>query len=109
MQIIPLAAVPSQVFSVQLNAQSCNIKVYQKAYPSPQGGVYCDLYLNNALVIGGVLCENLNRIVRSLYLGFSGDLAFQDTQGSSDPTYTGLGTRFVFMYLEPSDLPAGEG
>lgn len=32
------------------------------------------------IVIGDAICQNLNRIVRSLYLGFSGDVAFIDNQ-----------------------------
>jgi hypothetical protein len=51
-----------------------------------------------------VICQNLNRIVRDLYLGFVGDVLFCDTQGTDDPSSPGLGTRFVFCYLSPSDL-----
>jgi hypothetical protein len=43
-------------------------------------------------------------MVRETYLGFIGDLSFTDTQGTSDPVYTGLGSRFVLLYLEASDL-----
>jgi len=106
MQIIPLQAVPSQNIVIQLGGQNCSINVYQNAY-----GLFCDLYVSNALVIGGVVCQNLNRIVRDLYLGFIGDLCFQDTQGALDPVYTGLGTggRYLFCYLQTSDLAPGEG
>jgi hypothetical protein len=96
---IPLQPVPSQTLQIQLAGQSCTIDVYQK-----RTGLYINLYVSNALIIGGVLCENLNRIVRSLYLGFIGDLAFVDNQGSDDPVFTGLGTRFSLIYLETSDL-----
>ena len=104
MQIIPLQPLPAQNFTVNLNNQPCQISVYQKL-----SGLYLDLQVNNALIIGGVLCQNLNRIVRSLYLGFSGDLAFIDTQGQDDPVFTGLGDRFQLAYLAPADLPNGEG
>lgn len=99
MLTIPLQSVPSQSVNVQLGGQNCQINIYQKST-----GMFCDVYVSNALIIGGVICQNLNRIVRDLYLGFIGDLAFLDTQGSSDPYYTGLGTRFLFVYLELSDL-----
>lgn len=102
--IIPVQAVPSQTLAVTLAGQGCQIELYQKTT-----GLYCNLYINNVLIIGGVICENLNRIVRSLYLGFIGDLCFLDNQGSTDPVYTGLGTRYSFIYLEASDLPAGTG
>ena len=99
MVIIPLQAVPSQAVSVTLGTQISQINVYQKL-----PGLFLDLFVDNNLVIGGVLCQNLNRIVRSAYLGFSGDLAFIDNQGDTDPVFTGLGTRYSLAYLSPADL-----
>lgn len=101
-QIVPLNATPSQELTVGLNGQSCQIAVYQKSR-----GLFLDLYVNDGPIIAGVLCLNMNRIVRDLYFGFLGDLAFVDTQGSADPVYTGLGARFQLVYLAPSELPAG--
>ena len=98
MQIIPLQPVPNQTLQVTLAGQSCAINVYQKFY-----GVFVDLYVGGTLIIGGVIAENLNRIVRDAYLGFVGDLAFYDTQGESDPTYAGLGTQFILLYIEEAD------
>ncbi|HEY6030515.1 MAG TPA: hypothetical protein VIU44_08130 [Gaiellaceae bacterium] len=89
----------SQVLNVTLDEQLCTIKVYQKFY-----GLYVDLYVNGTLIIGGVVGENLNRIVRSAYLGFSGDLAFVDSVGADDPEWGGLGSRFFLCYLSPADL-----
>jgi hypothetical protein len=99
---IPLQAVPSQTVSVALNNQACQINVYTLTT-----GLYVDLLVNDAQIIGGVVAQNLNVIVRDAYLGFVGDLAFADTQGDQDPVYTGLGSRFILVYLFPSDLPAG--
>ena len=102
MQIVPLQAVPSQTLNVNLNNQACTINVYQKST-----SLFIDLLVNDALIIGGVICLNAHLIVISAYLGFIGDLAFLDTQGSNDPTYDGLGARYVLAYLAPSDLMAG--
>ena len=99
MLIVPLTANPSQTLTTNLNGQVCQINVYQKFF-----GLFVDLYLNNNLIIGGVIAQNSNRIVRSLYLGFSGDLAFYDTQGNDDPDYIGLGTGWPLYYLSPTDL-----
>jgi len=108
MQLIPLQPVPNQTISVVLAAQACTIKIYQRST-----GLYVDLYVNNVLIIGGVLGLNLVKIVRDAYLGFIGDLGFCDTQaptladGSiaySDPDYTGLGGRYQLVYLEAADL-----
>ena len=99
MQIIPIDDTPSQTLTVQLGGQNCQFNLYQK-----MGSLYCDVSVNNAAIITGVICQNLNRIVRDLYLGFIGDALFYDSQGTDDPSSPGLGTRFVFCYLTPSDL-----
>ena len=103
MLTIPTQPLPNQVFNVLLGGQACRIAIAQKST-----GMFLNLYVNDALIIGGVLCEVDNRIVRSTYLGFIGDLAFYDTQPSADPLvpanpdqvyYTGLGTRYFLVYL----------
>jgi len=99
MQTIPTQPTPNQILTVILGDQICQIKITQQIT-----GIFCDLYLNGVLVVGGVLCQNLNRIVRSTYLGFVGDLCFIDNQGEDDPIYTGLGTRFTLVYLEPGEV-----
>ncbi len=99
MQIIPVQAVKSQTLQVILAGQKCSINLYQK-----YTGLYLDLYVNFQPVICGVICQNLNPIVRSVYLGFTGDLAFIDSQGADDPDYAGLGTRYYLAYLEASDI-----
>lgn len=104
MQIIPLLPVPNQTLTVNLDGQITQLNVYQRG-----ANLYVDVLVNNVLIIGGVICQNLNRIVRSLYLGFQGDLAFIDGQGSTDPAYTGLGTRYSLAYIEPNELLPNEG
>ena len=99
MQIVPLAAIPSPKVSILLGGQNCQIKVYQKTT-----GVYLNLSVNNTQVVSGVICRDRVAIVRDAYLGFVGDLSFFDTQGTSDPDYTGFGSRFQLVYLEASDL-----
>lgn len=104
MLIVPIQAVPSQTLQVVLANQSCVLNIYQQP-----AALFMDVYVGNDPIILGVICQNLNRIVRSLYLGFIGDFWFADQQGSDDPVYTGLGSRFVLQYLEVTDLPAGVG
>lgn len=100
MQLITLSAVPSQTLAVQVSGQNCQLNVYQKST-----GLFMDIVNNGTLTIGGVICEDRNRIIRNAYLGFLGDFAFADLLGREDPVYTGLGTRFVLVYLEPADVP----
>jgi len=100
-QIIPLQALASQIVGVQLAGQDCSISVYQRA-----PAIFLDLSVAGVTLLSGIICQNLNRIVRDAYLGFVGDLCFLDLQGASDPVYTGLGSRWVLAYLEASDLAA---
>ncbi len=100
MQIVPLAAVPAPKLTILLGGQNCQIKVYQKTT-----GVYLNLSVNDAPIVSGVVCRDRVVLVRDAYLGFIGDLAFFDTQGTSDPKYTGFGARFQLVYLSPSDIP----
>jgi hypothetical protein len=78
---------------VQLGGQQCRIKVYQR-----RSGLFLDLYVNDSPIITGVIARDRVAIVRDAYLGFFGDLAFIDTQGTSDPTYSGLGSRFLLVW-----------
>ena len=99
MQTIPLQAVPNQTLDVTLNGQSCRINVYTLST-----GLFLDLYVNGIPIITGQHCADRALLVRLAYLGFIGDLSFMDTQGSTDPQYSGLGERWVLLYLLPSDL-----
>ena len=99
MKTIAIATIPSQKFSSVLGGQNCQIKVYQKST-----GVFIDIAVNNSPVVSGVICRDRVKLVHQSYLGFVGDLFFADTQGVSDPDYTGFGTRYRLVYLEASDL-----
>jgi hypothetical protein len=103
-QIVPLQASPSQIVTANLGNQNVQINVRQLST-----GLYCDVLLSNTPVITNVLCQNLNRIVRDLYLGFQGDLMFLDNLGDSDPVYTGLDSQYSLIYLLPSELPPSDG
>lgn len=94
--IVPTRAVASQTLTTLLGGQSTRIAIYQK---SP--GLFCDVFVHDVPIITGVLCLDRTLIVRDPYLGFIGDLAFFDLQGTADPDRTGLGTngRFRLGYL----------
>lgn len=95
---IPLQPIPNQTLNVGLGGQNCKLNVFQKGVH-----LFMDVYVNNGLIVAGALCLDRNRIVRSAYLGFISDLIFVDTQGTSDPDYTGLGSRYQLLYLEATD------
>lgn len=105
MLVVPVQALPAQQLSVILAGQTVDITLRQLVT-----GLFIDLAANGVEIVGLVLCQNQNRIVRDLYLGFAGDLFFYDNSGAGmDPEFTGLGTRYTLMYLEPSELPPGVG
>jgi hypothetical protein len=101
--IIPLQAIPSQQLLTTLAGLTVQLNIYQLRY-----GLFMDVIVEGTLEIGGVICQNLNRIIRNSYLnaetGFVGDFMFNDTQGSSDPVYTGLGTQYQLLYVSEADL-----
>lgn len=100
-QPVPLQAVPNQTTQIVLANQNCQINVWQTP-----NGLFMDLLVNDAPVVEGVICQNMNRIVRDLYFGFIGDFVFQDTQNATDgddPVYTGLGSQFLLLYLSPAE------
>jgi hypothetical protein len=96
---ISISPVSNQSLNITLNEQNCTIKIYLLST-----GLFFDLAKDNDPIVTGVICQNLNPLVRKAYTGFIGDLVFFDTQGIDDPVYTGLGNRFLLLYLEPSDL-----
>lgn len=106
MLLIPLRAVPNQSTLVTLGNQAVQLNVRQR-----RTGLFIDVLVANQPIILGVIGRDRNLIVRSVYLGFVGDLSFLDSQGTTDPVYSGLGPggRYALAYLETSDLLAGVG
>ena len=98
---IPLAAVPSQRLSVpDLNGQNSQINVYQK-----NDGLYFDLFLDGVPIVQTHICRSRTFLLRAAkYLGYIGDFIFIDTQGDEQPFYTGLGTRWVLVYVDPAEF-----
>lgn len=92
-QVIPITAVPSQNFTILLGTQNCALNIYQLST-----GLYCDIVVDQNTIVTAMICLNLVGLVREAYLGFSGQLFFYDTEGTDNPYYTGLGSRFQLVY-----------
>jgi hypothetical protein len=90
---IPMQAFPAQTLAVQLGGQLTQITTYQK-----RTGMFLDLLVNNVPIVTGAACLDRVPILRNAYSGFVGNLAFVDTQGSSDPTFDGLVDRFALVW-----------
>ena len=94
MQEIPIQAIPSQVVRVVLNGQNVTLTIYHK-----DQGVFVDVNADSVNVGYGTLAHNAVPMVSRDYAGFQGNLMFLDTQGNSDPDYTGFGVRYRLVYL----------
>jgi hypothetical protein len=101
MQMIPLQAVPNQTVVVQLDGQNTQINVRQVFT-----GLFTDISVDNTPLLLGVRGMNLRLMFMNSYLGFVGDLTWFDNQGTSDPFYQGLASRFSLVYMLPSEIPA---
>jgi hypothetical protein len=100
MQTISLQPIPSQQVQCSLAGQNCQISVYLRGT-----NLYVDLTVNGTPISYGVIAHNFVSLVPTGYLGFSGTLAFMDTQqGNSDPQFAGLGNRWVLLYLTAADF-----
>lgn len=98
MQQIPIQPVPSQSLKAVLGGQNCKIAIYQKTQ-----GVFVDIVANGVEIAAGMLAHDAVPLVCRGYAGFSGNLMFIDTQGASDPDYTGMGSRYSLVYLTAAE------
>lgn len=125
--IVPLVGTASQTLTIALGSQPCSIDVFTKhiqvpiipghgvSDPPQPGGtivtvppvyaeidpIFLNLRVNDALVVAGALARNNVQLIRGYCATnprFSGDLSFHDTEGSEDPRWAGLGTRWVLLY-----------
>lgn len=94
MQTIALQPVPSQQLQVVLGGQNCQIAVYLKGE-----NLFVDVNSNGVDISIAVIARDVIPLVPTTYLGFVGNLIFTDTQGSSDPTFDGLGSRYQLVYI----------
>lgn len=95
MLTVPLAQVPAQSLQIKLGDQQCEITIVEKF----AGGVFLSLKANSVQILTNMVCRDRVVLCRYDYLPFVGQLFFVDTQGTSDPTYTGFGTRFKLGYV----------
>ena len=94
MQSVPLQPVPSQSTKVVLGGQNCQILVYQKLQ-----GVFVDINADGVDISVGTIARDAVPLISREYAGLAGNLLFIDSQGSADPSYDGLGSRFDLVYL----------
>lgn len=97
---IPLNAIPNQQFTVTLDGQICQIRLYWR-----YDNLYCDLNVQDEVICTGVLCVTNEFILQQPKLNFSGNLLFVDKKGhGAQPDYKELGTRFVLCFVPESEM-----
>lgn len=103
MVTIPVRATPNQAFQCILGDQNCSIRLVTRYTVDLGNRLYIDLAVKEAQIMQGVLCQDGVMLPLYEYLGFEGGLVFIDLQGNDDPLYTGLGSRWQFVYLNKSE------
>lgn len=92
---IPVTSTPSQSLNVIINGTVFRLDIYQRST-----GLYMNVWVNGVVVVSGAICQNLNPVVHADYLSLGGDFVWVDMQGSQDPVYSGLGSRYVLTFSE---------
>lgn len=90
---IPLQPVPAQQFTCTLSGRHCTFWLRQLST-----GLHIDMLVNGQPVLMGAACLHDLDLIRNPASALPGRLYFTDTQGSSDPDHTGLGSRFLLSY-----------
>lgn len=97
---IPLIAIPNQQFTVTLDGQICQIRLYWR-----YDNLYCDLSVQDEVICTGALCVTNEFILQQPKLNFSGNLLFVDKEGhGAQLDYKELGTRFVLCFVPESEM-----
>ncbi len=96
--VIPIQARANQTFLCVLDGQSAQISLTTTDF-----GLFADVLYNGQPVANGRLCLDRTDINPMRYNGLPQFLGFADTQGQSDPVYTGFGTRYLLIYGNPQD------
>lgn len=95
--IVPLQPDANQTVSAVLDGQSAQITLTTTDY-----GLFADVVYNGVAVANARLCLDRTDINPNRYLGMPQGLFFVDTQGITDPVYTGFGTRYLLVYGDPA-------
>jgi hypothetical protein len=98
MYLIPLKPVANQTTTTVLGGQIVRVAIREMTT-----GVYLSAWLDNVQIQSGILCVDRVRMMDANYDGFVGALMFMDSQGTSNPEASGIGTRWNLYYLESGE------
>lgn len=85
---IPLQQLPNQIVTVDLSDGN----TYDIELRSLLGGLYISIQKNGTYTVQNQVCQDRNPI---------GQFVFCDLNGTSNPTYDALTTRYVLYFVAP--------
>lgn len=97
-QVIPIQPLAVQSFACTLDGQQAQFTITSTAR-----GVFADVVYNGVSVIAGRQCLDRTDFNPAKYNGLPQGLFFVDQQGTSDPDYTGFGSRYLLLYGTPTN------
>lgn len=100
-QLVPLPASANATFSAVLDGQDTSITL-----TTTDSGLFADVAYNGVQVISARLCLDRVDLNPNRYRGMPQALFFADTQGVTDPVWTGFNSRYVLAYGDP-DINGG--
>ena len=95
---IPVSPIANQRFSLELDKQQVEIELRQIG-----PALMCSVWVDEQVVFQNSICGNISRVGQFKSNLFDGVLFFVDTQGTSDPVFTGLGERYKFYFASVDD------
>ena len=93
---IPVSAIPNQTLETVINNNKLTISLNTRF----NSKLYATIFKNGKAIIRNRLCLNATPLVSVEYLGMDGNLFFIDKNGSDDPHYKELGSRYLLVFSE---------
>lgn len=97
-QQIPIKASPSQTLDIILAEQNVTIVLQARL-----GKLFADVALDNVAAVRGRLCHDRTQILNESYRGFKGEIFFLDKNGTEDPNWREINSRFVLLYWDGNE------
>lgn len=92
---IPLQGIPNQQLTFSQGGQKWEITLMTRQHEH----LYMSLAVDGVAIFHNRLCRNGERMIDVDYLQNQGNLVFVDLQGSCDPHYAELGSRYVLAWV----------
>lgn len=90
---VPLDALPNQNFTLEMDGKDVELEFLTRG-----PFLYANIKVDSQDKLNGIVCQNKCNLFLYPNIGINGKLYFEDTQGSLDPIYFGLGTRWILVY-----------